>query len=1007
MSRILALLLLLVVFQSTVSADWHPVVRDMRGSSWWTGGQTWQIDTQSDGDVIVANRYGLYILNAQHKPLADDLPDGAWRAITPNNHSEVRSSQRIKSRIYVGGINEFGYIEPDANGAMTYKCLSDTLPPEIKFLGNVWNIHEVDGIIYYQGDGRIVRYVNNNCNEVECGGKVDCSAIIHSVLYVATEEQGVQMLIGNTFMPVQGAEKLKGKRIKGIHQLYKEWTLFVTAFDGLYLSNGTEIRKIETEADHLLSTSEVFCSAVSVSRDEPSDGRIALGTVGSGIIEIDFPFNEPLYNNGVRYINESNGLANNTVLSLSYDDAGNIWAGLDNGLDYICVGGPIKRFQSKTGSIGTGYSVIDRPDGMYMGTNRGLFYCSPDGADPRMIPGTSGQVWSLCNPEGTDQILCCHDRGLFLVDGMRLNRIERLDGVWICVNIPGDTTNLVCGVYDGLYLLSRTPGSNPSWRVKGRIDGMNDSCRRLAVQRQRNGQIVVWTINNGVLNALALSQDLLSVTSSKNYEIADKSVKLNDVAIVDGVVYVATSDGIYTYDPNFSRLEPNELVNASLNGRRSYVRLTLQNGCLVALSGAELCIVNGRLKNTTVIPMPQSLVPMVYEFEDIYLSKDNPLAIIPNQEGFVMVEIPRGDNSDVARPEFSSINGTRASLISSVSLLYPSSGEQYNTSYFFSNLRGGESPELVLPYGAQSVRFYYNTTTTNTGDVRMFASALVPSDASEAQMHAMMTDYEHIRFKEYTNLREGQYTFYMRMRTMDGRWYWDSAQVTVLPPWYRTTLAYILYVVGAIIIFFLLLVYDKHRIALRQSQAVLESEAKFEKVKEGYEVRQTENLQKIDELQREALEQELRHKSQELTNAMINFARKNEILTNIKDDITRVMRMLDKPATASVRRELQLISNSIEGNINSDEVLKKVEEQFDLVNNNFLNKLTKHHPDLSQNEKMMCSYLRMGLTTKEIAPLLNISVRGVETIRYRLRKKLGIEDQGLVEWLNVVADQEQ
>ena len=110
MNRILALLFLLVVFQLTASADWHPVVRDMRGSSWWTGGQTWQIDTQSDGDVIVANRYGLYILNAQHKALADDLPDGAWRAITPNNHSEVRSSLRIKSRIYVGGINEFGYI---------------------------------------------------------------------------------------------------------------------------------------------------------------------------------------------------------------------------------------------------------------------------------------------------------------------------------------------------------------------------------------------------------------------------------------------------------------------------------------------------------------------------------------------------------------------------------------------------------------------------------------------------------------------------------------------------------------------------------------------------------------------------------------------------------------------------------------------------------------------------------------------------------------------------------
>lgn len=973
----------------------------MRGNSWWIGGQTWHIETQSDGDVLVANRNALYILNAQYPPIADALPDGTWHTITLNNNNEVRSCLRVGNRIYVGGINEFGFVEPLPNGSLSYNCISDSLPPDVRFLGNVWKIHEVDDIIYYQGDGRIVRQINNKYNEIECGGKVDCSAIIHGVLYIATEEHGVQMLIGNTFFPLQGADVLSGKRIKGIHQIDDKYTLFITAFDGLFLFDGAEAKHINTEIDNILLQSEVFCSAIFLSSQVPPVGRVALGTIGSGVIEIDLPLNDTTQCRGALSLDEHSGLVNNTVLSLDYDKSGNLWAGLDNGLDYICVGGPIKRLQSRSGTIGAGYAVCDYDGYYYMGTNRGLYRCSLDGANQRFVSGSSGQVWDLVRPEGTDQLLCCHDRGLFLVKDSQLRRIDKLDGVWTCVGIPGDSENVVCGVYDGIYLLSHTEGPDAVWRVKGRIEGMNDSCRRLAIQRLRNGQVVLWSINNDVVTSLVLRDDLLGTVKRQDYSLPDKSYRLRDVTIIDGVVHIATSNGMYIYDPNRNTLLPNSAFDAALNGNRQYNRITLQNNRLLAISNSELCIISERNSKAVMIPLPQSLVPLVHDYEDIHLMSDLTTAILPYQDGFALVDLGHHVSTDIAFTE------TRASLIANITQLSLANSESEVLYFSFPNLSLGKYADVVLPYNDQSVRITYNTTSSNTGsDIRMFSSAIVPKKATEAEIQASMSLYEQVSYKEFTNLHEGAYSFYLKMKTMDGRIFWDSIPITILPPWYRTTGAYIGYAMSALLIFFILIFYDKRRIALRQSQAVLESEAKFEKVKEGYEVRHSENLQRIDELQREALEQELRHKSQELTNAMINFARKNEILTTIKDDITRVMRMLDKPATAPVRRELQLISNSIEGNINSDEVLKKVEEQFDLVNNKFLSKLSRRYPNLSQNEKMMCSYLRMGLTTKEIAPLLNLSVRGVETIRYRLRKKLGIEEQGLVEWLNTVADQD-
>ena len=158
---------------------------------------------------------------------------------------------------------------------------------------------------------------------------------------------------------------------------------------------------------------------------------------------------------------------------------------------------------------------------------------------------------------------------------------------------------------------------------------------------------------------------------------------------------------------------------------------------------------------------------------------------------------------------------------------------------------------------------------------------------------------------------------------------------------------------------------------------------------------------KIVQLEKEKLEYDLQHKSQEMANLMINFVRKNEMLTEIKSEIIKVASSLRGEGAREGKQLLLVINSKIDSNIQSDEVLKRIEDQFDLIHNNFMKRLHVRHPDLSNNERMMCAYLKMNLSTKEIAPLLNISVRGVETIRYRLRKKFGLErEDSLTDYLS-------
>ena len=92
----------------------------------------------------------------------------------------------------------------------------------------------------------------------------------------------------------------------------------------------------------------------------------------------------------------------------------------------------------------------------------------------------------------------------------------------------------------------------------------------------------------------------------------------------------------------------------------------------------------------------------------------------------------------------------------------------------------------------------------------------------------------------------------------------------------------------------------------------------------------------------------------------------------------------------SHRRITRLIGQ-IDTNIEHDDDLEAFKDSFDIIHNHFLQTLSERYPSLTRKEKMLCTYIRMNLLSKEIAPLLNISTRGVEISRYRIRQKLNLD----------------
>ncbi|HEY0732453.1 MAG TPA: LuxR C-terminal-related transcriptional regulator, partial [Chitinophagaceae bacterium] len=137
----------------------------------------------------------------------------------------------------------------------------------------------------------------------------------------------------------------------------------------------------------------------------------------------------------------------------------------------------------------------------------------------------------------------------------------------------------------------------------------------------------------------------------------------------------------------------------------------------------------------------------------------------------------------------------------------------------------------------------------------------------------------------------------------------------------------------------------------------------------------------------EKLEAEIQHKNTELASTAMHLVQKGELLGKVKEQMLKLKKHSDGDKDAD---DLKKILRTLSEEDKMDQQWEQFSVHFDRVHSDFLAVIKAKYPTLSANELKTCAYLRMNLSTKEIAQLMNISVRGVEISRYRLRKKLGL-----------------
>lgn len=938
------------IFALTTSAQ-IPTLRNFSPIEYNGGTQNWEIGEIRDNLMAFANNHGLIVFDGEN-----------WQIHPVANYTSVRSLafDAKKLCVYAGASDEFGYFDINtATFNVEYHSLSKLLPANMRMFGEIWKIHLLpSGEVLFQGREHLFSLrKGNKLTTMKTAGAVENSSLVGDRVYVSTKT-GIYIYHDGKLSPLPGTGNLTGKRVSGVVQ-YNGKVMFVTMSDGLFIYDGHTATPFELDISPLLKDNNVFCAAA-------GKRYIGFGTIKNGLIVKD------LQTGSNYYVNTNTGLQNNTVLSMSFDSLDNIWLGLDMGLSYVMLESSYGNLLGANNTIGTGYTSAISGNQLYMGTNQGLFSI-PFPLQNSILPpkaqtveGVVGQIWSLQNIDGT--LLCGANDGAYVVGAGTVRRIEGLGGTWGFRKLNDHPGYLLTCDYDGLAVLKQEGGSIT---LHSRLSNFHEASGNF--EQDSDGSIWLSHWHKGVWH-FRLSDDMTRVENLEYYHngaglVVDDN---NLVCKIDGRVYVSSVDGFHQYDERNRKLKHCDWMTNLFNTYGEALHVTqAPDGMIIAYKADYLAVAerqhNGKYQSRQV-GYGNMVQQMQMGLGNIGFLENRQIVLNSNNGFFVM----RPQKKDAAKT-----NHVMVRRIYST-----------NTGDTLVYMRCPElvKEEVVLPHSLNSIRIEY-VMPEYRGEKGVLYSCYL--EGYEKEMSTM----SHSSSKEYTKLEKGKYIFHVKARNLvDGTESESQIVIRILPAWYETWWAYLLYIILIVTGVWALLRYMNLRAEKELRKVKKEKERQMKEQQMEFHLAEEKKEKELAKLRSKQLEVELKHKSSELSDSAMNLVRKNDMLQAIDQNMEQLSESVRREETkARLVKKIGDIRKEIKMHMNDDDNWNKFEENFNLVYDNFSQKIMEAFPQLKKSDLKLCVYLRMGLSSKEMASLLNTSVRSIETARYRLRKKLDID----------------
>ena len=949
--------LLCAFFTSSVIAQLSndqvvPLIKNFTKEDLSINSKVFDISQSANGNLYFATKGSLLTF------------DGfSWESYLSENKNKTDLRDVLylnENEIYTSGHGGFGVWEINKFGSLNFKSLFFKIPTKNSPLLPVFkNIIHRNGKVYFQSFQQV--YVYNKASE-----SIEIIYASKGFMEMFSFEDKI-LIQDNSLGLFEITNENEKKLIKGTQNInfevvnlfkFNSTTLIATKNNGFYeLVNGFLYKK-DWNLNKILN--EYYITDIK----RYDKNSLLIGTLRNGIFLIS---TEGIIKS---HIDKSKGLKNNSIRKLFVDNNSNIWVATESGISYVEYNSNLKFILDNNSDFGSTYTSLLKDSILFIGTNQGLFKKNIVKKNSRfaLINNAQEQIWEIF--ENENKILVGSHRGVFELKNDTLQEIHIEGGAWTFKLHPIYKDLMYVGFYSGIAVFKK---NNNSWEFFKKFSNYGESSRFL--EFDENNQIWVSHPLKGYYR-IKLSEDGLNINDVDFYGVSNKAVSTSAYFTkIDGNLVFYNPKGFFFYNPIDNKFSEADYPEKIFKNLKNINYIKQENNTFWYTTNNSLGYIKRLNDKFIKVQSP------FYSIRDKHLKDFNKFKRLDStyyslniEDGIAFYNFTKNPNSIIQKPIINSIEAISSKDTITLSLKF--------------------KDKIKIPYKNNYIKVKVslpNIPFGNSKEIQYKLNGLKES----------WTTLEQESELNFTGLKSGNYNLEIRTN-IDFNNTSESISIpfVIKKAWYLSNLAKLLYAFCLILIFYAYNLYLKRKNLKYIKNLKKIEEEKRKNQKDKYELEKLVSDRELLLLKEKNLKLEIKKKNSALASSTLNNIKKNELLTDLINDIKIIdSDLINSSLHAKVRKVLKKINNHL---IDKEDWLT-FQLHFNNSHSQFFQNLREKHPNLSSNETKLSAYLKLNLSSKEIASLMNVAVSSVEQSRYRLRKKFNLtKEENLVIYIQKI-----
>jgi diguanylate cyclase (GGDEF)-like protein len=814
--KILATLLGTVLFIQPVRGQTapdvgSPLIRNFTIDDYSAFAQNWAVAQDSRGVMYFGNGSGILEFDGK-----------SWTLIPVPNNSMIRSlSLGQDDMIFYGGVGTFGYLGIDSTGKIQPVSLVEKVEPEKRVFNDVWKTFATSRGIYFLTDDKVFRYHDDAVAVIQVELIPRYGFKVGDTVLLFTKENGLSAVRENEVIPLPQSHDFAGKGLGLIcGSPFRSGKAFLAARSGacfLYdldffydaSSGGYDFTRQPGAAGLLVpfatEISEYINNENNLLNDayRIDDDRYVLTTMRGGLFVIG-PDGRI-----IRLIDKRRGLQDDIVRDVFYDRLGNLWLALNSGISYVEFDSPISQFNIQSGLPAFILAAIRFNERLYASTFTGVYVLTRSGESTQENSAQTFVQVENCTTACfsflafKDMLLAGFENGVSWIRGRSGLRISKHSRVYCMGTSRKFPDHVFLGLLDGISAIEIKPSRKEEGRSEtrfnslGKFPGIADTIRKIV--EDGDGNLWLTTALNGLIHLRFTGVDPSRFEITRyGKEQGLPRLDWNYTQYYQNRLIVTTTAGIYEAvipqgtapDPKSIRFIPESTFGKPfLDPPAVLVNILVdKEGNLLVGSDRGIFLIKKKADGTFQWEKsPFRKIP-INDVEN-YLDERG-ILWVPTIKGLFRYDPSIKKVYDIPyKALIRKVVVGKNRVVFNGAYYAPGSGSRRGELYARVSLKQPESLIPVLSYRDNSLAFEYAAGFFESTPGLQFKHIL---EKFETEWTGWSTETR----TEYTNLREGTYTFRVRARNVYEHESEEAVfRISIRPPWYRTIPAYLAFIV--------------------------------------------------------------------------------------------------------------------------------------------------------------------------------------------------------------------